>query len=150
MGKKLGISKEQRLLSDKYAKRFNLFNHKLVVARRGTRRTLYLLGHDEDDVEYRIRFDKVRAMRRIKGQNQVINKAHYFKVQARQVHGEEKYDYSMINESNISSREKMPIICDQHGIFYKDKRHHITDRAGCPVCAKERENKKRRFYKNEY
>lgn len=51
------------------------------------------------------------------------------------IHGD-KYDYSLITDDvykNTSS--KLPIICNEHGIFYQDRKHHIRGH-GCPKCAK--------------
>lgn len=48
------------------------------------------------------------------------------------VHGD-TYDYSLITEyKNYST--KMPIICKEHGVFYKGYSHHGKRGQGCPVC----------------
>lgn len=44
-----------------------------------------------------------------------------------------KYDYSLIVSVN-SKKEKVPIICPIHGVFYKDYIHHVQRKQGCPEC----------------
>lgn len=54
--------------------------------------------------------------------------------ESRKVHGE-KYDYSLIKEYK-NDREKLPIICKTHGIFYQTMNRHIKLKQGCPVCGR--------------
>ena len=49
-----------------------------------------------------------------------------------EIHGE-SYDYSLIPEE-FKTKDKLPIICPKHGIFYKDASHHIYSKQGCPEC----------------
>jgi predicted nucleic acid-binding Zn-ribbon protein len=53
--------------------------------------------------------------------------------QAREVHSD-KYDYSLITEYK-NDREKYPIICPEHGVFYKSFNKHIHSKQGCPKCS---------------
>ena len=53
--------------------------------------------------------------------------------QAREVHSD-KYDYSLITEYK-NDREKYPIICPEHGVFYKCFNKHIHSKQGCPKCS---------------
>ena len=48
-------------------------------------------------------------------------------------HGDE-YDYSLITEYK-NNREKLPIICKKHGVFYQSSDAHLRG-CGCPKCAK--------------
>ena len=44
-----------------------------------------------------------------------------------------KYDYSLITDVR-TKREKFPIICPEHGVFYKNHYRHIVKQQGCPEC----------------
>lgn len=48
------------------------------------------------------------------------------------VHGD-TYDYSLITEYKNNTSE-MPIICKEHGVFYKGYVHHGKRGQGCPIC----------------
>lgn len=51
---------------------------------------------------------------------------------AKRVYGD-KYDYSLI--LNVSSKkEKVPIICPKHGVFYRNYNVFVTEQKGCPQC----------------
>lgn len=57
---------------------------------------------------------------------------------AKEKHGDDRYDYSLINYKNLS--DKIPIIChkkdengNEHGIFYQSPRNHLQG-DGCPKC----------------
>ena len=68
-------------------------------------------------------------------------------------HGD-KYDYSLV--TYINDRNKVSILCKEHGIFYQTPSVHM--RSGCPVCSEskgEREIRKyldkfKIFYEKEY
>jgi hypothetical protein len=49
------------------------------------------------------------------------------------VHGD-KYDYSLITFFP-GMREKIPIVCPLHGIFYQMSHKHCRTKQGCPKCA---------------
>lgn len=53
--------------------------------------------------------------------------------QAKEIHGD-KYDYSLITEYK-NDREKYPIICPIHGVFYKSFNKHLHSKQGCPKCS---------------
>jgi len=118
--KKLGISKEQRDIARRYCKRYNLHDYKVVLGRSYGKRLLYVIGVDGFGIEYRIRFDKVKRMRSPKGV-QVVNKKDYLIHQSSLVHGINTYDYSLIEDKDITFKDKLPIICNTHGVFYKRK-----------------------------
>lgn len=143
--KKIGISKEYRSTAKRYCNRYSLYDYSLELSRSSGRRVIYLIAEDEDGVIYRIRFDKVMKMRRPRGV-QVINKLHYFLIQANKVHGDGTYDYSMIKEEDITFSNKLDIICETHGVFKKRKSAHVTDMGGCPKCAKKRFNSRRKYH----
>jgi hypothetical protein len=45
-----------------------------------------------------------------------------------------KYDYSLLG--NIKTKkEKFPIICPEHSVFYKNYEGHIRKQQGCPMCS---------------
>lgn len=50
-----------------------------------------------------------------------------------QVH-DNKYDYSLIKEFT-KMKDKYPIICPSHGVFYKSFEKHIHSKQGCPMCS---------------
>ena len=54
-----------------------------------------------------------------------------------------KYDYSLIDVVK-TKKDKFPIVCPEHGVFYKTYEHHIRRQQGCPECA----GKKRRTNDN--
>lgn len=53
---------------------------------------------------------------------------------AKEVHGD-KYDYSKVNY--VNSKDKVCIICPEHGEFWQSPAKHLYGR-GCPKCGKER------------
>lgn len=57
------------------------------------------------------------------------------------------YDYSLIKEYN-NNKEKLPIVCHEHGIFYQFARDHLSGR-GCYLCGKESMAAKQRYTKEE-
>ena len=135
---RLGFTDDEKRIAERYATRFGLHSTRLTLKRRRGARFVYLIGTSEDNIDYRIRFDKVKRMRRYNGRNQALDKVEYFKVRAEKVHGE-KYDYSMIEEDDLKNRGKVPIICkrnDAHGVFYQDSGNHINHGKGCPKCGK--------------
>lgn len=54
---------------------------------------------------------------------------------ARAVHGD-KYDYSQVIYHTC--KDKVRIICPEHGIFEQTPDHHINGKNGCPKCRVER------------
>ena len=50
---------------------------------------------------------------------------------ALKIHGD-KYDYSKVPDT-FTSRDKIPIICKIHGIFYQRQDGHLAGK-GCPIC----------------
>lgn len=65
-----------------------------------------------------------------------------FKNKAKEIFGNEKYDYSLIDEIK-GNEQKLPIICHEkdkfgkeHGIFNIDAYHHIYRKQGCAKCNK--------------
>lgn len=142
--KKIGISREIRERARRYANRFRFTSYNLVLSRSSGRRVIYFIGTDENDIIYRIRYDKVNKMRKPSGV-QVLNKLSYLKHQASEIYGEDFYDYSLIKDSDITFNNKLSIICEEHGVFKKRKSAHITDRGGCPKCSANKLKHKRKF-----
>lgn len=52
---------------------------------------------------------------------------------SRKIHGD-RYDYSKVNYKNI--KDKVIIICPEHGEFETTFDNHINGRSGCPECSK--------------
>ncbi len=142
--KKIGISSEDRRIADRYAARFGLVDYTLTISRKNGLRAVYFTGSDSDEVTYRLKMSKLKQMRSPKG-TQVVNRHHYLVVQAEKVHGVGKYDYSLIKEEDITFANKLKIVCPIHGVFYKRKSAHVTDREGCPHCSANRLRRLRKF-----
>jgi very-short-patch-repair endonuclease len=66
---------------------------------------------------------------------------------ARIVHGD-KYDYSLVDY--INSRTNINIICDKHGIFSQNPRHHIEKKSQCPECRNEKLSKEFSLDTNDF
>ena len=58
------------------------------------------------------------------------NKYDFIK-KAKEIHGD-KYDYSKVEY--INSKNKVCIICKEHGEFYQTPNKHIIRKHGCPLC----------------
>ena len=56
-----------------------------------------------------------------------------FKNRAWEVHGF-RYDYRKV--VYVGSRDKVEIICREHGSFWQRPHDHLNNKQGCPVCAK--------------
>ncbi len=66
-----------------------------------------------------------------------VKKTHeQFLLDAYKIHGD-RYDYSMCNYE--SGRQKMPIICKQHGVFMQHAEGHIHRKQGCMKCYRARQ-----------
>ena len=63
---------------------------------------------------------------------------------AKEIHGD-KYDYSKVEYK--SGKEKVCIICPEHGEFWQTPNNHILGKNGCPKCG--REFAKNKFTKNK-
>ena len=142
--KKIGVSAIDRLVASKYASRFGLVDCVLKISRVNGKRAVYFTGTDYDGVIYRLKMSKLKQMRSPKG-TQVVNRHHYLVVQADEVHGKGKYDYSLIREEDITFANKLKIICSTHGVFHKRKSAHVTDKEGCPHCSASRLRQLRKF-----
>lgn len=136
---KIGISKEQRIQGEKYARRFGLHTSKLIMRRRkGKVRTIYLIGHDENDIQYRVRFDKVIRMRKPMA-NQIVSKLERFNMQAEEIHGN-KYDWSKVKAEDLGYLKEFKVKCNTkgHGTFKTNRNRFILDAKGCPKCGRQR------------
>ncbi len=80
----------------------------------------------------------------IKCTNCELSNTKDFVNKARKVHGD-KYDYSLVEYKN--AKEKVKIICKEHGIFEQSPNKHLQKR-GCKLCAiNYRANKKTYTFK---
>ena len=50
---------------------------------------------------------------------------------ATKVHGD-RYDYSKVDYLN--RREKVEIVCKEHGSFWQTSANHLYNEQGCPAC----------------
>lgn len=66
---------------------------------------------------------------------------------AREVHGC-YFDYSFVEYVNQSTR--VLVLCPHHGPFWALPKTHIKDGAGCPVCAQQDREEKRRVSDEEF
>lgn len=55
-----------------------------------------------------------------------------FLEKSRIVHGE-RYDYTLITKIK-NNRERLPIICREHGVFMQSAHGHTDNKQGCPDC----------------
>lgn len=55
-----------------------------------------------------------------------------FLEKAKNVHGD-RYDYSLVKGFR-NNREKLPIICREHGVFMQSAHAHTDNKQGCPDC----------------
>ena len=60
-----------------------------------------------------------------------------------------KYDYSLIKEYK-NDKEKLPIICKLHGIFYQTMNNHINGKQECPICVSLRNNNDKIYTTEEF
>lgn len=65
-----------------------------------------------------------------------------------EVHGN-RYDYSLIKEFK-NNREKLPIICCEHGVFMQSAHAHIDNKQGCPNCGALMSSESRRLTKEDF
>ena len=54
-----------------------------------------------------------------------------FIINAKLIHGE-KYDYSLVNYQG--AKNKIKIICNEHGIFEQSPDSHVNKKSNCPKC----------------
>jgi hypothetical protein len=54
---------------------------------------------------------------------------------AKEKHGD-KYSYELINDTNYNYKNKVPIICQKHKIFFQQPNHHLSGR-GCAKCGRD-------------
>lgn len=62
--------------------------------------------------------------------NKLMDKSMFLE-KSKSIHGD-KYDYSLTNYT--SSKLKVDIICDKHGIYSQRPCDHINQKQGCPKC----------------
>lgn len=67
---------------------------------------------------------------KISSANKKTKNTDYFVKNAKKIHGD-KYDYSKTNY--INAREKVCIICPEHGEFWQEPNNHLSGH-GCPMC----------------
>lgn len=65
-----------------------------------------------------------------------------FILDAKKAHGD-RYDYSLVEYKG--GKIKVPIICNDHGIFMQAPVKHTTQKRGCPNCAKNKQKTTEEF-----
>ena len=78
--------------------------------------------------------------------NEQSEKTKLFIEKARKIHGD-KYDYSKVEYTK--SREKIIVICKEHGLFEQTANSHIQC-IGCPVCGRIKASKTKTFTHDEF
>lgn len=48
------------------------------------------------------------------------------------VHGD-KYDYTLLPDEFVN-KDKVPVVCKDHGVFYITTGNHISNKRGCSIC----------------
>lgn len=76
-----------------------------------------------------------------------VNKTEYFINKANEVHGVGTYDYSLVNYKN--SKEKVKIICKEHGVFEQSPSRHLN-RQGCKKCSFKRTAASKKYSRDVY
>lgn len=66
---------------------------------------------------------------------------------ARKVHGD-KYDYSLVDYK--SAKDKVKIICPEHGTFEQKRNNHIIQKQGCPKCGIQNRGNSRSISKDTF
>ena len=64
-----------------------------------------------------------------------ITNIKFFIEEAKKIHGD-KYDYSLSEYKGATN--KLKIVCPKHGIFEQTPSSHVHQKAGCPICGKEK------------
>lgn len=57
---------------------------------------------------------------------------------AREIHGD-KYDYKMIQDESLEPYTSVPIICNEHGLFWQSVYRHLSG-IGCFECNRKDRN----------
>jgi len=73
-----------------------------------------------------------------------------FILEARKIHGN-KYDYSLVEY--LGNKKDVTIICKKHGEFNQSPNGHLSQKQGCPICARievglKNRNSREEFIKN--
>ena len=56
------------------------------------------------------------------------------------------FDYSKVSDFNSSERDKVCIICPEHGEFYTSPKTLLHAKYGCPICAEKLRHKRHKKY----
>ena len=71
-----------------------------------------------------------------------------FLYECRLSHTGETYDYS--KAVYLNDKEKVCIICPEHGEFYQSPNNHISKSQGCPTCGREKTIESKKYTNNEW
>lgn len=108
----------------------NLFNGKLKVISEYNGDNERILVRDFDGVEYNTTPSNLKDGK-FPIMQSAINKKSAFEIKARVIHGD-KYDYSKVSFDKL--KEKVIIICPEHGEFLQTGVNHIGQKQGCHKC----------------
>ncbi len=64
----------------------------------------------------------------------------YYIIKAGTVHGD-RYDYSQVHYTK--AKDKVDIICREHGVFHQSLLQHTVKKQGCPKCSNKRMSERR-------
>lgn len=56
-----------------------------------------------------------------------------------------KYSYDRLPDGTFKRKDKVPIVCNEHGVFYRDYEHFIVRGQTCPLCSRRRRYTKETF-----
>ena len=62
----------------------------------------------------------------------LMNNKETFVKKAKEIHGPERYDYSLVDY--VSSKKKVTIICSSGHVFQQTPHNHTAGKHGCPSC----------------
>jgi hypothetical protein len=86
---------------------------------------------------------------KICGHERVIEKQRITKeeliIRSKQINGN-IYDFDLVTYSQLTTKDKIPIICKKHGTFHQTIQNHIYGKCGCPKCKESKGEKKIRLY----
>ncbi len=103
-------------------------NYEYVIDReiyRLTEKILIVDNETGEEFEYRVD-------RHLKGMCPNKVTLRYFIVKSKKVHSN-KYDYSLVKEIN-GIKNKVDIICPEHGVYRQRVSNHMNLKDGCPMC----------------
>lgn len=146
MTKEEFVAKAQEIHGDKYE--YDNF----VFVDKKTKGLIYCKKHNTDFLQSPAKHLAGQGCPKCRYEKSSASKRHdteWFIAKAKEIHGE-KYDYSKVKYSK--GKEKVEIICPEHGPFQMTPFNHIhaTHPQGCPKCGRIRTDQKRTLTNEEF